>query len=100
LAVSPEAPLFQVGTHLATGCSIYVDGLIVARDNRLVGRISGKHILGHVLNMRNDDWSSVTALELMDGNTSSVEIDSSLSSLLELFARTKFALAPITDKKS
>jgi len=98
LAVPPEAPFFQVGTYLATGSKIYVDGLIVARDNELVGRIGGKHILRHVLNMRYDDWSSVTAFELMDGSTSSVEIDSSLSSLLELFARTKFALAPITSK--
>lgn len=100
LAVSPEAPFFQVGTYLATGSKIYVDGLIVARDKRLVGRISGKNILRHVLNMRGDDWSSATALELMDGNASSVEFDSSLSSVLELFARTKFALAPITDKES
>lgn len=100
LAVSPETPFLQLGTFLAIGYQIYVDGLIVAIDKKLVGRISSKHILEHLLNMNYDDWSSLRASDLMDSNTSSVEMDSSLSSLLELFAETKFALAPITSKSS
>jgi CBS domain-containing protein len=100
LSVSPETPFLQLGTFLAIGYQIYVDGLIVAIDKKLVGRISSKYILEHLLNMNYEDWSSVTASDLMDSNTSSVEMDSSLSSLLELFAETKFALAPITSKSS
>jgi hypothetical protein len=100
LSVLPETPFLQLGTFLATGFQIYVDGLIVAIDKKLVGRISSMHILNHLLNMNYDDWSSVRASDLMDSNTSSVEMDSSLSSLLELFAETKFALAPITSKSS
>jgi len=100
LTVSPETPFLQLGTFLAIGYPIYVDGLIVAIDKKLVGRISSKHMLNHLLNMNYDDWSSVRASDLMDSNTSSVEMDSSLSSLLELFAETKFALAPITSKCS
>lgn len=100
LSVPPEASFLQLGTFLAIGYQIYVDGLIVAIDKKLVGRISGKHILDHLLKMNYDEWSSVRASDLMDGNTSSVEMDSFLSSLLELFAETNFALAPITTKSS
>ena len=81
--------LLELGTFLATGYQINVDGLIVAIDKKLVGRIStGKHILDHLLKMNYDDWSSVRASDLMDSNTSSVEMESSLSSLLKLFAET------------
>jgi predicted transcriptional regulator len=100
LIVPPETPFLELGTFLATGYQINVDGLIVAIDKKLVGRISGKHILDHLLNMNYDDWSSVRASDLMDNDISSVEMDSSLSSLLKLFAETKFALAPITSKSS
>ena len=100
LSVTPDTSFIQLGTFLAIGYQIYVDGLIVAIDKKLVGRISGKHILDHLLKMNYDEWSSVRASDLMDGNTSSVEKHSSLSRLLELFAETKFALAPITGKSS
>ena len=99
-SVSPETPFLQLGTFLAIGYQIYVDGLIVAIDKKLVGRIRSKHILDHLLNMNYDDWSSARASDLMDSDMSSVEMDSSLSSLLKLFAETKFALAPITSKSS
>ena len=100
LSVPPEIPFLELGTFLATGYQINVDGLIVAIDKKLVGRISGKHILDHLLKMNYDDWSSVRASDLMDSNTSSVEMESSLSSLLKLFAETNFALTPITSKSS
>jgi CBS domain-containing protein len=87
-----------LGTYLATGHQIYVDGLIIARDKKLVGRIGGQHILDCLLRIPYDDWLRVRASELMEEGTSSLELDSSLSDLLELFAGTKFALAPITDK--
>jgi len=100
LSIPPEIPFLELGTFLATGYQINVDGLIVAIDKKLVGRISGKHILDHLLKMNYDDWSSVRASDLMDSNTSSVEMESSLNSLLKLFAETNFALAPITNKSS
>jgi hypothetical protein len=100
LSIPPETPFLQLGTFLATGYQINVDGLIVAIDKKLVGRISGKHILDHLLKMNYDDWSSVRASDLMDSNTSSVEMESSLSSLLKLFVETNFALTPITSKSS
>src|SRR6478735_1073182 len=94
LSIPPEIPFLELGTFLATGYQINVDGLIVAIDKKLVGRISGKHILDHLLKMNYDDWSSVRASDLMDSNTSSVEMESSLSSLIKLFAETNFALTP------
>ncbi len=100
LSVSPETPFLQLATFLAIGHQVYVDGLIVATDKKLVGRIGGKQILECLLNIRYDDWQRVKASELMVSNSSSVELDSSLNTLLELFAETKFALAPITNNGS
>lgn len=51
LSVLPETSFIELGTFLATGYQVYVDGLIVAVDKRLVGRLSGKHVLDHVLRM-------------------------------------------------
>ena len=100
LSVSPDALFIQIGTFLATGSRIYVDGLIVERDNKLEGKIGGHHVLKQVLDMTYDDWSKITAKDLMDRDTATVEIDSSLYDILEYFAKTKFAIAPITDKGS
>ena len=98
LSVLPETSFIELGTFLATGYQVYVDGLIVAVDKRLVGRLSGKHVLDHVLRMNYQEWSRVMASELMDDNTSSIEMDSTLDSLFQLFEETRFALAPITKK--
>jgi len=98
VSVSPETPLLELGTYLATGHQIYVDGLIVAQEKKLAGRIGGQHILDCLLKTTYDDWSTVKASDLMEENTSSLELDSSLNDLLELFAGTKFALAPISEK--
>lgn len=98
VSVPPDTGLLELGTYLATGHQIYVDGLIVARDKKLAGRIGGQHILDCLLKTAYDDWPTVKASELMEESASSLELDSSLSDLLELFAETKFALAPITHK--
>ena len=98
VSVPPDTPLLVLGTYLATGHQIYVDGLIVARDKKLAGRIGGQHILDCLLRTTYDDWSTVKASELMERSVSSLELDSSLNDLLELFAGTKFALAPITNE--
>lgn len=98
VSVPPDTSLLELGTYLATGHQIYVDGLIVARDKKLAGRIGGQHILDCLLRTTYGDWSTVKASELMEKSVSSLELDSSLNDLLELFAGTKFALAPITNE--
>jgi predicted transcriptional regulator len=98
LSILPGTSFAELGTFLATGHQIYVDGLIVAADKRLVGRLSGKHILDHILRMNYQEWSRVTASELMDGRQSSIELDSTLDQLFRLFEETGFALAPVTKK--
>lgn len=98
LSVLPETSFIELGTFLATGYQIYVDGLIVAVDKRLVGRLSGKHVLDHILRMNYQEWSRVKASEMMEDSTSSIEMDSTLNSLFQLFEETRFALAPITKK--
>ena len=98
VSVSPDTSLLELGTYLATGHQIYVDGLIVAQGKKLAGRIGGQHILDCLLKTAYHDWSTVKASELMEESDSSLELDSSLDDLLELFAGSKFALAPIADK--
>jgi predicted transcriptional regulator len=97
LSVSHDALFFQIGTFLATGSRIYVDALLVKRGNKLEGKIGGYHILKKIMDMKYDEWSSLTAKDLMDHDTTSVEIDCSLNNILDYFAKTGFAIAPITD---
>ena len=97
VSVSPDTPLVELGTYLSTGHQIYVDGLIVAQENKLAGRIGGQHILDRLLRTTYDDWSRITASDLMEKSSSALQLDSSLSTLLRLFGETKFALAPIAD---
>lgn len=98
LAVSPETSFIELGTYLAIGYQIYVDGLIVAVDKRLVGRLSGRHILNRIIKMKYNEWPSITADQLMELSLSSVDRQASLIQLLELFYESRFALAPITNK--
>lgn len=100
LSVSHDALFFLIGTFLATGSRIYVDGLLVNRGNKLEGKIGGYHVLRKVLDMKYDEWSSITAKDLMDHDTTSVEIDCTLNNILDYFAKKRFAIAPITDKGS
>jgi len=65
---------------------------------KLAGRIGGQHILDCLFKTTYDDWSTLKASDIMEENASSLELDSSLNDLLELFAGTKFALAPISEK--
>ena len=49
LSVSPADSLLQVGTFLAIGPQIYVDGLVVLDGQKPVGRIGGEHIIQYIL---------------------------------------------------
>ena len=51
LSVSPADSLLQVGTFLAIGPDIYVDGLVVLDGQKPVGRRGGQHII-------QDTWST------------------------------------------
>jgi hypothetical protein len=64
MSISPDTPLVELGTYLATGHQIYVDGLIVTRDKKLAGRFGGQHILDCLLKTNYDGWSRVKASEL------------------------------------
>lgn len=92
LSVLPDTPFQQLGTYLAIGHQVYVDGLIVAEDKKIIGRIGGKEILEFLVNTRNNDFTAIKASDIMTEDTSSVDIDSSLDDLLSLFEKTKFAL--------
>ncbi len=98
LSVSPSDSLLQVGTFLAIGPQIYVDGLVVLDYNhKAVGSIGGRHIIEYILAHHRSAWSAdVTASNIMTRFDSAVEADHPLAVALDLFAKTEFAFVPIT----
>jgi CBS domain-containing protein len=101
LFVEPNAPMLQIATFLAIGPQIYVDGLIVVSENdkgqgsRPVGRIGCKHIISSLLDSDYSDWLETKASQIMDRTVGALEMDSTLSSALEVFDKTRFAFVPI-----
>jgi predicted transcriptional regulator len=101
LFVEPNTRLLQIATFLAIGPQIHVDGFVVVSDNdkgqrtRPVGRIGCKHIISNLLDSDYPDWLEIKASQIMDSTVGALEMDSMLSSALEVFDKTRFAFAPI-----
>jgi len=101
LSVEPNTRMLEIATFLAIGPQIYVDGLVVVSDNdkgrrtRPVGRIGSKHIISNILDSDYPDWLETRASQIMDSTVGALEMDSTLSSALEVFDKTRFAFAPI-----
>lgn len=95
LTVNPADSLLQVGTFLAIGPQIYVDGLVVLDGQKPVGRIDGQHIIQHILQHQNG-WFQSTASQIMSHVPSAVEAGEPLSVALAIFRKTRFAFVPIT----
>src|SRR5215469_873196 len=97
----PNTRMREMSTLLAIGPQIYVDGLVVVSDNdkgqrrRLVGIIASKHIISNLLDFDYPDWLETKASQIMDSTVGPLEMDSTLSSALEVFDKTKFGFAPI-----
>ena len=94
LSVSPADSLLHVGTFLAIGPQIYVDGLVVLDGQNPVGRIGGHHIIQYILGHR-DGWFHGTASEIMSHAPSVVEASEPLSAVIDIFRKTRFAFVPI-----
>ena len=93
--------MLQIATFLAIGPQIYVDGLVVVTDDdrgqrtRPIGRISSKHIISKILESNYPDCLETKASQIMDSTAEALEMDSTLSSALEVFDKTRFAFVPI-----
>ncbi len=98
LSVRPSDSLLHVGTFLALGPQIYVDGLVVIDDNcEAVGTIGGRHIAEYILYHHKPEWwSAASASDIMTRFDSMVEADHPLTAALDIFARTEFAFVPVT----
>lgn len=97
LSVSPADSLLQVGTFLAIGPQIYVDGLVVLDGQKVVGRMGGRHIIQYILQQqKNERWFQSTASQIMTDSPSVVEASEPLSVALDIFRKTRFAFVPIT----
>lgn len=95
LSVSPSDPLLQVGTFLAIGPQIYVNGVVVLDDHRVVGVIGGRHIIEYIL-YHPRDWPQRSASNVMNRFEHTVQADYPLRVALDIFSKTGFAFAPIT----
>jgi predicted transcriptional regulator len=101
LFVNPTAQMLQIATFLAIGPQIYADGLVVIDDKKKpIGRISSKHIISNIIDIRYPECFELTALQIMDDFTESLDKNSSLAKVLEVFDKTKFAFIPITANNS
>jgi CBS domain-containing protein len=94
LTVGPTDSLLQVGTFLAIGPQIYVDGLVVLDGKRLVGTVGGQHMIRYILEHQ-EGWFESTASQIMKTFPSSVEGNDPLGVALDIFGRTKFAFVPV-----
>lgn len=94
LSVIPSDSLLQVGTFLAIGPQIYVDGLVVFDGSEPVGRIGGSHIIQHIL-QHERDWFHFTASDIMSHESSVVDASKPLTVALDIFWRTRFAFVPV-----
>ncbi len=95
LSVSPKDSLLQVGTFLAVGPQIYVDGLVVLDGQKPVGRIGGQHIVQYIL-QHQGGWFQSTVSQIMSQAPSAVEASDHLSVALDIFKKTRFAFVPVT----
>jgi CBS domain-containing protein len=104
LFVEPNARMREISTLLAIGPQIYVDGLVVVSDNdkgqrrRPVGIIASKHIISNLLDFDYPNWLETKASQIMDSTVGALEMDSTLSSAIELFDKTRFGFAPIVNR--
>jgi CBS domain-containing protein len=105
LFVEPNTRMLQIGTYLAIGPQIYVDGLVVISENDKgqrggpLGRIGCKHIMSNLLDFDYPAWLDTKASQIMDSTVVALEMDSTLSSVLEIFEKTRFAFVPIVAKR-
>lgn len=109
LFVYPETKLLEITTFLSIGPEIYVDGVIVVTEESRngkkiqtpVGMIGGRNVLRYMLESTFDPkeefFSAVTASQIMVGITQSdlAELESSLSKVIDIFRRTRFAIVPV-----
>jgi CBS domain-containing protein len=98
LSVPPETQLMYLAPFLAIGPQIYVDGLVVTKGDRPVGRVGGKQILLTVLDSNYPQWLQINASQIMDDSGISTEMDSPLGQALKIFRQTGFAFVPVTNK--
>ena len=94
LSVSLADSLLQVGTFLAIGPQIYVDGLVVLDGQKPVGRIGAS-------TSSSTSWSTgwlvpTAASQIMSHPPSVVEASEPLSVALDIFRKTRFAFVPVT----
>jgi predicted transcriptional regulator len=101
LSVNPTDQMLQIATFLAIGPQIYADGLVVIDGKKKpIGRIDSKHIISNIIETGYPECLELTAVRIMDDFTGSLNKNSSLGEVLEIFDKTKFACVPITASNS
>jgi predicted transcriptional regulator len=96
LSVLANSTLMQIAPFMAIGPQIYTDGLVVLEGEKPIGKIGSKQILLTIINSKYPDWLRKTASEIMDSSQISIEMDSPLSSAVNIFNQSSIAFIPIT----
>lgn len=96
LSVLPNTTLMQIAPFMAIGPQIYVDGLVVLEGEKPIGKIGSKQILLTIINSKYPDWLKKTASQIMDSTEISLEMNSPLSTAIDIFNQTSIGFIPIT----
>lgn len=95
LSVSRGDPLVYAASFLALGPQIYVDGLVVTENDKVVGRLGNHYLLHHILQSA-PEWLNGTVSDIKEIDSSFVEARSQLKDALDIFEKTRFAFLPVT----
>lgn len=86
LVVNPTSNMLQIATFLAIGPQIYADGLVVVDESKKpIGIIGSKHIIFNIINTGYPEWLELTAVQIMDDFAGILDMNSSLSKVLQVF---------------
>jgi CBS domain-containing protein len=71
---------------------------VINESKKPIGRISSKHIIFNIIVNGYPGWLERTAEQIMDDFAATIDMNSHLSEVIEVFDKTRFAFVPIIAK--
>ena len=94
--VSPSTTLRPIALFLIPLRELFVSGIPVVSENKVVGKIGPQHILQKVIELGYPQCMKATAKEIMVDPGGKLQENSSVSEALRFFKKTNFSFSPIT----
>jgi len=95
--VSPQTHCTTVMMFLYPAVMCYIDGIVVINDNKPVGRIGSKDVLGYIIKNGFRKFQKSVAADLIEHDEYIAETKT-VEDLLTIIKNTKFSFVPIVDK--